>query len=79
MGTVESVNFDIDDICNLLCGFCRVEHGEQYIDFPLFKELVDRHPDVKLVGIGGGEPLLHPDLEKMLDYLLQNNKTINLS
>jgi len=75
----ESVNFDITDLCNLACEFCRVGAGEQYIEFQFFKELVERHPDVKLVGIGGGEPLLHPEFVRIVEYLLENERIVNLS
>jgi molybdenum cofactor biosynthesis enzyme MoaA len=44
-----------------------------------FRAIVDSHPDISVLGIGGGEPLLHPELEALLSYALTAQKTVNLS
>jgi molybdenum cofactor biosynthesis enzyme MoaA len=75
----KSLNIDINDICNLACEYCRVEHGNHQMDFSLFQSIIDRNPDRTEIGIGGGEPLLHPNLGDMVRYLLENERKVILS
>jgi MoaA/NifB/PqqE/SkfB family radical SAM enzyme len=76
---VHSVNIDILNDCNLGCEYCRVEKGKEYMPLDLFKEIVDSNNNTKFFAVGGGEPLLHPDLEEMINYLLVKEKIINVS
>lgn len=76
---MNSVNIDISDKCNLTCEYCRQTPGDTEMDLETFRQIVDSHPDIRLFGIGGGEPLLHSRLEDMLYLLLENGKIVNLS
>jgi len=74
MVSMDTVQIEITNHCVLSCSNCTrfVPHIKKpfYMDFEFFKKAVDSmigYP--KMVGIQGGEPLLHPDFEKMCDYL----------
>jgi radical SAM protein with 4Fe4S-binding SPASM domain len=59
--------------CNLRCRFCFVTEGMEredgFMDFELFKKIVDDSPDLEhLCMHNWGEPLLHKDIFKMFDY-----------
>ena len=59
--------------CNLTCSFCYVTEGmvrdEGFMDFDLFKKIVDETPGLEhLCMHNWGEPLLHPRIFEMLDY-----------
>lgn len=59
--------------CNLRCTFCFVTEGmhrpEGFMDFELFKKIVDETPGLEhLCMHNWGEPLLHKDIFRMIDY-----------
>jgi len=58
--------------CNLNCVMCyRLEHLGDVGDmsFSLFKQIADSVKGARMICChGGGEPLLHPDILKMIDY-----------
>ncbi len=64
--------------CNLRCVYCWAEIGERlqgmrptHMDWNLFTRIIDDCPKtVETVALGGpGEPLLHPRLPEMVDYI----------
>ena len=59
--------------CNLRCTFCFVTEGmtrkEGFMDFGLFKKVIDDCPDLEhLCMHNWGEPLLHKEIFKMFEY-----------
>ena len=63
--------------CNLKCTSCYAkEHDKvQIMDFKLFKDILNEikkitrsRQDKSVIYLSGGEPLLHPDFFRMLDY-----------
>ena len=59
--------------CNLRCRFCFVTEGmerrEGFMDFELFKKIIDDSPELEhLCMHNWGEPLLHKDIFKMFEY-----------
>lgn len=59
--------------CNLRCSFCFVTEGmnrpEGFMDFDLFKKVIDDSPGLEhLCMHNWGEPLLHKDIFRMIDY-----------
>ena len=66
--------------CNLRCTFCFVTEGMTrdggFMDFDLFKKIIDDCPDLEhLCMHNWGEPLLHKDIFKMIEYA--KNRGVN--
>ena len=66
--------------CNLRCTFCFVTEGMTrdggFMGFSLFKKIIDDCPDLEhLCMHNWGEPLLHKDIFKMIEYA--KNKGVN--
>jgi MoaA/NifB/PqqE/SkfB family radical SAM enzyme len=81
----ESIYLDWTDYCNAKCFFCYREKYEQqiggrgeFIPFAKLRKLEGVLSSVKVFGIssGIGEPLLHPELKQILDWLYHINPTI---
>lgn len=72
----EKVVVHITDRCNLDCTYCyyrvsRSKGCEKDMDFGVFKHIVDgcRAMGVEAISISGsGEPTLHPDIGRIIDY-----------
>lgn len=77
----ESIDLKITDFCDMGCAFCHEQstkagsHGD--VDFLL--KLVDTLPAGIELAIGGGNPLSHPDLEKLLIALKQQGIIANIT
>jgi len=66
--------------CNLRCTFCFVTEGMTreggFMEFDLFKKIIDDSPDLEhLCMHNWGEPLLHKDIFRMIEYA--KNKGVN--
>jgi len=59
--------------CNAQCVHCAVPHRKEYLPFQVFKTMIDTIPMDFLV-IGGGEPLLHCNLNEMINYAHRHTK-----
>jgi radical SAM protein with 4Fe4S-binding SPASM domain len=66
---------EVTGACNLRCAMCLVRYREPLdrrrasLDFERFKALVDALPELETVTLQGlGEPLMAPDLFRMLEY-----------
>ena len=67
--------FEVTGSCNLRCRMCLVRYApplnkvEGTLSFDLFRSVVDDLPDLEKVTLQGlGEPLLAPDLFRMIEY-----------
>ena len=70
----DTVQIEITNACPLNCANCTrfTKHVKKpyFMDFEQFKTAVDSMIGFpKMTGIMGGEPLLHPEFEKMCNYL----------
>ncbi len=77
---ITSLIIEPTNTCNLRCTFCFVTEGMTreggFMDFDLFKKIIDDSPDLEhLCMHNWGEPLLHKDIFKMIEYA--KNKGIN--
>ena len=82
-----SAHVDISSLCNYRCSFCfqadtqgmkDVGLKRGFMEFSMFKKIVDdfkEFPDkIKKIKIGNhGEPTLHPEVVKMVDYASKSN------
>jgi MoaA/NifB/PqqE/SkfB family radical SAM enzyme len=69
------LQLEVTGACNLRCRMCLVRYREPLdrhrasLSFERFKALVDALPDLETVTLQGlGEPLMAPDLFRMLEY-----------
>jgi molybdenum cofactor biosynthesis enzyme MoaA len=64
---------EIISSCNMECDFCFVTHNlhkKNTLSFEEIKEIIDQieNMEAEAIRITGGEPLLHPDIEKIVQY-----------
>jgi len=68
------------NVCNAKCTFCRRdEQGDSrgFMDFELFKQIIDATPFITQVHTQGyGEPLLHPRIADMVEYARKAGKRV---
>ena len=70
---ITSLIIEPTNTCNLRCSFCFVTEGMTreggFMDFNLFKKVIDDCPELEhLCMHNWGEPLLHKNIFKMIDY-----------
>ena len=70
---ITSLIIEPTNTCNLRCTFCFVTEGMTreggFMDFNLFKKVIDDCPELEhLCMHNWGEPLLHKNIFKMIDY-----------
>lgn len=70
-----SAYIEITQCCNLHCKHCYNASGDSYetMSFDSFKQIVDQLQTAFVISISGGEPLVHPDIKKMLLYVCQHS------
>jgi len=71
---MDTIQIEITNYCHNSCSNCTRlcgHHAKPYfMDYEYFKKAVDSLIDFpNMVGMMGGEPLYHPDFEKMCDYM----------
>jgi len=77
---ITSLIIEPTNTCNLRCTFCFVTEGMTreggFMKFDLFKKIIDDSPDLEhLCMHNWGEPLLHKDIFRMIEYA--KNKGVN--
>ena len=75
---LNQIYFYLTDECNLRCRHCWIAPKYQTegkaaraLDLELFRHIVDQAKPLGLsaVKLSGGEPLIHPQISEILDYL----------
>ena len=77
---MKRVYLEITDACNLRCPFCTYDKGDHFMSFDEIKDYISQIKafcDYIYLHILG-EPLLHPDLEKILDLLDEKQMKLQL-
>ena len=76
------VYIEITNVCNLNCSFCpKTIREKRYMRVDEFKLIINKikdYTDYIYLHIKG-EPLMHPNLEKILDIIAKNNLQINIT
>jgi SynChlorMet cassette radical SAM/SPASM protein ScmF len=79
---LNTIYFYLTEGCNLKCRHCWIapkhEKGEPEfptLDFELFKDIITQGKELGMSGVKltGGEPLIHPDIDKILDYIAEQD------
>ena len=75
-------NIEITTYCNLKCQFCartQLKKSNQQMPFDRFRNILALLPNIyKIVLVGLGEPLLHPQLGDFISYAKSLNKKVGL-
>lgn len=79
---LNSIYFYLTEGCNLKCRHCWIAPKFQdknakwpALDFELFKDIVRQGKELGMSGVKltGGEPLIHPDISKILDHIKEED------
>lgn len=84
---LNQIYFYLTQGCNLKCRHCWIAPKYQTedttwpsVDFELFKDIVQQGKELGLSGVKltGGEPLIHPKIEQILDYLSETGLRLTI-
>jgi len=82
-----TIYFYLTEGCNLKCRHCWIAPKFQTedsvwpsLDFELFKDIIKQGKELGLsaVKLTGGEPLIHPDIEKILDHIREQDLRLTI-
>ena len=83
-----TIYFYLTEGCNLKCRHCWLAPKFQTeetiwpsLDFELFKDIIKQGKELGLSGVKltGGEPLIHPDIEKILDHIKEESLKLTIA
>lgn len=77
-------NLFITGRCNAACTYCYVEINktpEREFSYDGWKKLIDNlyERGTRMFAFVGGEPLLHPDIDRLVEYVIAKNVFLNLT
>ena len=74
--------FLVTSTCNSNCFFCHRDGAgtkESFLDFQFFKNIIEQYEkQINKVRFAGGEPLLHPDIFKMIKTILSLTQDVSI-
>lgn len=76
---------EICQVCNLTCTHCynasTQTSNSPFMSFDLFTRIIDNITDsgISTFAISGGEPLLHPEITRMLEYVLFKEEVYSIT
>lgn len=82
MKKLKKVYIEIGNICNLTCDFCpETRREKEFMDLEKFSVILDQikpHTDYIYIHVKG-EPLLHPELDRLLDISYEKGLKVNIT
>ena len=83
----KTINIELTNMCNLRCPVCPTHFAmtreRGFMDFELFKSIIDEFKNVNLkpgiIMIFAGEPLLHKNVDKFVEYAAKNGHSTFIS
>lgn len=79
---LQSIHIDITDSCPLKCKQCYKKSSEDiFMDFEKFKKIIDEAESLNIfqIALGGGEPLIHKDILKFVEYVSKTNMSVSIT
>lgn len=73
------LTIDITGSCNIDCEFCYSEKDDNKLNKNQIMGIINENKEFDTIEIGGGEPLLHPEITEIIQYLIEKRKRIHLS
>ncbi|MFP4169383.1 MAG: radical SAM/SPASM domain-containing protein [Desulfonatronovibrionaceae bacterium] len=84
-GRLLTMELELSRMCNLRCIYCYAQadgtHPDRELTLPEIKDALIQARElgaVRIIVLGGGEPLLYPEIKAVLDFLAQNGLEIEL-
>ncbi len=83
-GRLLSMELELSRACNLRCIYCYAESGkalENELTLSEIKDAVDQAMDLgarRIIVLGGGEPVAHPDIITILQYIYKKGAAIDM-
>lgn len=83
-GRILTMELELSRACNLRCIYCYAESGtalENELDLQEIQDTVDQALELgarRIIVLGGGEPLAHPQIMPILRYISQKGAAIDL-
>lgn len=78
----DQIEIEVTNDCNLMCIMCprtsNMKREIGYMDFGLFKKIVDETKSASIHFSGFGEPLLHPQIKEMFAYAKDKGLEVGL-
>lgn len=82
MKKFKKIYIEITNVCNLACSFCpRTERPPRFMDIHTFNNILDQikgHSEYIYFHVKG-EPLLHPEIDKLLDLSHKKGFKVNIT
>ena len=82
MKKYKKVYIEITNVCNLQCDFCpTTKRKSAFMKVDLFSKILDQikgHTEYIYLHVKG-EPLLHPELDKLLDISYEKGFKVNIT
>ena len=78
----KKIYIEITNICNLSCPFCMPDgRKKEYMSFENFKQIIEKiKPYTSYIYLHvKGEPLLHPDINEMIEYATNEGLQVNIT
>jgi len=78
----KKIYIEITNVCNLNCNFCpKTSRTPEYMSESLYKKAIDESKQLaeEITLHVMGEPLLHPEIEKIINYAKEKDVKINLT
>ncbi|CEN89843.1 radical SAM protein [[Clostridium] sordellii] len=76
------IDIQITAKCNRKCRYCFGPQNDNiFLSYEIIKEIIDNMiiSGIKNISITGGEPTIHPDIERILKYAKENELNISVS
>lgn len=74
-------SIEVTTDCNLACGYCPRPRSADYMDLSVFRDVLSRcrRDGFDAIALGGGEPLLHPEIRSFAEMASAERFSVTLT